>query len=115
MKTHKEITARLAGCSDEERASLVFEWVKTGVITKAQFQQILQAQKSEPGQDEIIRNCPEGKVPVFHVVSAWDEHVIGNLVYLKNGHLVLWMTGERVSKRFISEMKFQRYVDQGKL
>lgn len=58
----------------------------------------------------ICSDCPDGKVPMFRVVSGKDERYVGESVVIKDGHVVHCMTSERIAKANIDTLQFEGYI-----
>ena len=60
--------------------------------------------------DEIVAAAPTGQVPMFWVQSAYEDHLPGTAVYLKDGHVHDCMPDNRISKSLITGLTFDRYI-----
>lgn len=66
--------------------------------------------------EEVLKEAPAGMVPMFFIGSAKEDDLLGESVYLlKDGHLYLAMTDERISVDLVSGLQFARYVSDPKI
>jgi len=66
---------------------------------------------TRPVQD-IVAETPEGKIAMFVVISAMDEHLLGESVYIHNGKLYDFIADEQVKGVQGPDLRFMRYIDR---
>ena len=60
--------------------------------------------------EHLVAATPAGHVPMFEIVEASEDYILGDPVYLKDGKLYDCITDNKVDEKLVSGLHFKRYI-----